>query len=206
MIIMHQKSEILRPTDWVAEAKLIELAGRVSHKSEYKITDDSYKEFIRRCIRRGHHSVLEFGTMVVKFITSRGVSHELVRHRLCSFMQESTRYVDYTDELPVIFPSSLYLHDDIGMEMAWRDTIYNTEYTYRRLVQCGVSPEIARGILPNDTKTELYVKANFREWRHIFDLRTNPAAHPDMIALITPLRDLCRQNLPEVFDTEDEDL
>ncbi len=110
MKIIEASHEILTPSDFIAEAKLIELAGRTAYKSEDKITSDSYDSFIRGIIKRGHEAVIEFGSMAVRFISDRGVSHELVRHRMCSFLQESTRYVCYANqkfgsELTVIRPS-----------------------------------------------------------------------------------------------------
>jgi thymidylate synthase (FAD) len=215
MNIVEQSFEILSPTitgssdylvdAFVREAKLIECAGRTAYKSEDKITQDSYDEFIRGLISRGHEAVIEFGSMMVKFITDRGVSHELVRHRMCSFVQESTRYCNYSKkkfdgEITCVKPSTC----DAWTSNQWTDwinTIYAAEKTYLDMLRNGLSPQQARSVLPNSLKTEIVVRANFREWRHIFKLRAvSKAAHPDMRALMLPFYTECRKLLPCVFD------
>jgi thymidylate synthase (FAD) len=189
---------------FVSEARLIETAGRTAYKSEDKITLNSYDSFIRGIISRGHEAVIEFGSMAVKFITNRGVSHELVRHRLCSFVQESTRYVNYSkdkfgNEITVIKPSTW--DSWTGWEQnCWEEAMLTAERKYLTLtIGKDLTPQQARGVLPNDLKTEIVVRANFREWRHIFKLRCAKTAHPDMQALMIPLRDKCIEMLPCVF-------
>jgi thymidylate synthase (FAD) len=224
MKIINQSYEILFPSarcgcgetgcelpnaGFIREAKLIEQAGRTAYKSEDKITDTSYDPFIRGIIRRGHGAVIEFGTMMVKFITNRGVTHELVRHRLCSFLQESTRYCNYSrdgfgGEITVVEPSTWDSWTE-SMRLDWKDAIRVSETRYLNMLRIGLSPQQARGVLPNDLKTEICVRANFREWRHIFRLRCAPSAHPDIRFLMTPLRDECVKTLPCVFaDLKDE--
>jgi thymidylate synthase (FAD) len=224
MKIIKQSYEILFPslgcegrTDggeipnagFIQEAKLIELAGRTAYKSEDKISDTSYDAFIRGIIKRKHESVIEFGSMMVKFITNRGISHELVRHRLCSFVQESSRYCNYGkdrfgSEITVIEPTtwSEYSEDN---KRAWLETIELAEKKYFDLIKHGRTPQQARGVLPNDLKTEIYVRTNFREWRHIFRLRCAMTAHPDIRGLMTPLRDKCIRMLSCVFEDLRED-
>ena len=208
MRIVEQSHEVLYPlvltNGWQYECKLIELAGRTAYKSEDKITDDSYKEFIRMIAKRGHEAVLEFGNMAVRFVTDRGITHELVRHRLCSFVQESTRYCNYSkdkfgNEVTFIRPSG-FDSDPYRLE-AWSRSCSDAEHRYFKLLEEGASPQQARSVLPNSLKTEIVVKANFREWRHIFKLRAiSKAAHPDMRALMIPLYAECRRRCPEVFD------
>jgi thymidylate synthase (FAD) len=193
---------------FIREARLIESAGRTAYKSEDRITKDSYDKFIRSIIKRGHEAVIEFGSMTVQFVTDRGVSHELVRHRLCSFVQESTRYCNYDDdkfgrELTVIKPSAWDSWTDSQKDW-WKSSLEYAELNYLEMVQDDMKPQQARSVLPNSLKTEIVVRANFREWRHIFKLRAiSKAAHPDMRALMLPLYTQCRGLLPCVFDMGD---
>jgi thymidylate synthase (FAD) len=215
MKIVEQSFEILSPSivhsadflesAFIREAKLIEFAGRTAYKSEKKMATDSYDKFIRGLIKRGHEAVLEFGSMAVKFVTDRGVSHELVRHRLCSFVQESTRYCNYDDdkfgrEITVIKPSTWDTWSE-SQQKWWKSPLEYAELNYLEMVQDDMQPQQARSVLPNSLKTEIVVRTNFREWRHIFRLRAiSKAAHPDMRALMLPLYEKCRLLLPCVFD------
>jgi len=211
MKIVGQRHEIIYPAlpdGWEAECMDIEIAGRTAYRSEEKITDDSWKSFIEMIIKRGHEAVLEFGIMKVKFITDRGISHELVRHRLCSFVQESTRYCNYSkdkfgNELAFIQPTSFCRWTGSQQKM-WHDALVDAESKYLTLIKLDSSPQQARSVLPNSLKTEICVSANFREWRHIFRLRAiSKAAHPDMRALMIPLYNECRKACPEVFEMGD---
>jgi thymidylate synthase (FAD) len=215
MKIVEQSFEILSPmtvgsgdylkSAFVREARLIEKAGRTAYKSGGKVTADSYDGFIRNLIKRGHEAVIEFGSMAVNFVTDRGVSHELVRHRMCSFVQESTRYCNYDEdkfgrELTVIQPSTWDTWSDSQQDW-WKGSLEYAELNYLYMVQDDMQPQEARSVLPNSLKTEIVVRANFREWRHIFRLRAiSKAAHPDMRALMLPLYEQCRSLLPCVFD------
>jgi thymidylate synthase (FAD) len=196
---------ILHPSSFVYECQLIELAARICYKSEDRITDESYKEHIKRLIDRGHGAMLEFGNMVVRFVTDRGISHELVRHRLCSFAQESTRYCNYSKDrfgsgITFIQPTDL----NPDQEHGWYLLCEYSEKEYFRMLNSGATPQVARSVLPNSLKTEIVVKANFREWRHIFQLRAiEKAAHPDMRNLMIPLYMKCRKVCPEVFEMGD---
>jgi len=206
MKIIDSSSVILYPKtkeDLQRELRLIEMAGRTAYKSEDKITEDSAIQFINNIVRRNHLAVIEFGNMIVRFYVDRGVSHELVRHRLCSFVQESTRYCNYgsgkfNNELTFIKPS--YLEEKSPWFTAWEDLCKEAEKTYLRNVTV-MTPQIARSVLPNSLKTEIVVKANFREWRHIFQLRAiEKAAHPDMRKVMIPLYEKVRNMCPEIFD------
>jgi thymidylate synthase (FAD) len=208
MKVVEQYHHILYPldSDWGVECRIIERAGRTAYKSEDKTTDDSHIAFIKNIIARNHLAVIEFGNMVVQFITDRGISHELVRHRLCSFVQESTRYCNYgsgkfDNEVTFIRPTGL---DTDGNTLWWWEQCSGAERTYRSLIAGGAKPQAARSVLPNCTKTEIVIKANFREWRHIFQLRAiEKTAHPDMRRLMIPLYQEVRKLCPIVFDIGD---
>lgn len=201
------------------DMKLLEAAGRVCYKSEEKITDTSFVDFLERIVRKGHESVLEHSMLTVRFICDRGVSHELVRHRLASFSQESTRYCNYDGNgVTYIFPKFLqegqdlydsppkntYTEHELCMLNAyniWCEAMENAEDYYTTLVKKhGMSAQEARAVLPNSTKTEVVMTANLREWRHILKLRTSKAAHPQMRELMCPLLEELKANIPVIFD------
>jgi thymidylate synthase (FAD) len=151
--------------------------------------------------------------MMVKFIIDRGVSHELVRHRLCAFSQESTRYVNYKGGCTFIIPPWISLKEgsydghipgyeisDDQASLTWYCSMLNAEQDYIKLLDNGWSPQQARSVLPNSTKTEIVVTANFREWRHIFKLRTSKAAHPQMREIMNPLLKEVQEKIPVIFD------
>lgn len=182
--------------------KRIEEIGRVCYKSEDKITEDSYKKFISNLIKRGHESVLEHGSITVKFICDRGVSHEIVRHRLASYSQESTRYCNYSgdqfgNEITVIKPA--FFEKGSANYNAWYDGCQSAENAYFSLLNNGASPQEARSVLPNSLKTEVVMTANIREWRHFFRLRCSRAAHPQMreVALMALVK--FYHAMPELF-------
>ena len=195
---------------------MIECAGRTCYQSERgEITLESATRFVHMLLNRQHESVLEHSSMTVKFLNcSRGFTHELVRHRLASFSQESTRYVDYAVrgegpnikgfELQCVVPphcneSEKVLLDD-GRMMSLTDMFIEVERFYRALRQSGWIPEDARQILPNATKSEIVVTANFREWRHIFEMRTQKAAHWEIRAVMCDLLEVIQKIVPAVFD------
>lgn len=164
-------------------------AERTCYKSEDKITDGSAEKFVRGIIKRGHEAVIEHGSLTVRFICDRGVSHEIVRHRLAAFCQESTRYCNYGKEgfggeITVIRPSTFAKTD--STYHIWKRSCENAEVAYFDLLNEGCTPQEARSVLPNSLKTEVVMTANIREWRHFLKLRCSPAAHPQMreVALI----------------------
>lgn len=185
----------------------IELAGRVCYKSEDKITSDSSSKFVRMIISRGHESVLEHEKITVRFVCDRGVSHELVRHRIASFSQESTRYCNYSkkdgfgNELTFIVPLFEDNGDDVisNEEIEWKKAMEDAERHYMNLIKMGWQPQHARSVLPNSLKTEVVLTANIREWRTIFKQRTSKAAHPQMRELMCPLLDFLKLVLPDLF-------
>ena len=193
----------------IKELKHIERMGRISYKSEDKITEDgeSAKKFIGKLIANGHESVLEHSSLSVIFITDRAVTHELVRHRLASFTQESQRYCNYSkdkfnNEVTFIEPWWIADSDPIDSDVAypWMTAISTAEQEYFKLLDIGMSPQDARVVLPNSTKTEIGVTANYREWRHILKLRCSDAAHPDIRRLMRGLATELKKRIPVVFD------
>ncbi len=180
--------------------QLIERCGRTCYKSEDRITSDSAAKFISMIIERGHHSVLEHASATILFVCDRGVSHELVRHRLCSFSQESTRYCNYAKEK---FGSSLVFIEppELGItaRSRWLGICVRIECTYLEMIENGVSPQIARSVLPNCLKTEIATTANLREWRHILTLRTSVAAHPQIWQIMVIAAKLLQAECPNVF-------
>ena len=201
MKIINQSYEILFFPE--NQINIIEKAGRTAYKSEDKITDDSAKQFVKMINDRNHEAVLEHSIMSVKFITDRGVSHEIVRHRLCSFTQESTRYCNYSKDK---FDNQLTFIKPIGMEdknrfIIWQTAMIQAEKYYLLLIDNKESPQQARSVLPNSLKTKIVVTANFREWKHIFQLRAiSKAAHPQMRDLMVPLYNYCKETIPEIFN------
>lgn len=190
MRVINPGFEILTPIDSDTILKHIEACGRTCYKSESKVADDSCYGFIKGIIRRGHEAVLEHFNITVRFICDRGVSHEIVRHRLASYCQESTRYCNYAkdqfnSEITVIKP--LFLEERTKAYGDWYAAMREAETHYFDLLECGCTPQEARAVLPNSLKTEVVMTANLREWRHFFKLRCAPAAHPQMREIATPL-------------------
>jgi thymidylate synthase (FAD) len=181
----------------------IESAGRTCYKSEDKITSDSAKNFVKLILKSGHHSVIEHINISVRFICDRGVSHEIVRHRLASYSQESTRYANYYkekfgNEITVIKP---FFWDDDSEEYAlWVEAMRHAEKIYMSLIEKGARPEQARSVLPNSLKTEIVMTCNLREWRHVFDLRCAGPAHPQIREIMRPLLKEFSFKIPFVFD------
>jgi len=206
MKIIHPSFEILHPVtqqEWIKEAKLIELAARNCYKSEDKITDDSYKTMIKMLIEKDHMAMIEFGNFVCRIITDRGITHELVRHRLASYAQESTRYCNYGKdkfgkEITVVAPSGVT--NGSTNALSWETSCMTAEQQYFKMLEEGFSPQIARSVLPTCLKTEIIMKCNFRELLHIFKMRCSPAAHPDIRKTFLDIRQVCRGYLPEVFE------
>lgn len=180
----------------------IERAGRTCYKSEDKITNDSALKFVRMVLDKGHHSVIEHASVGVRFICDRGISHEIVRHRLASYSQESTRYCNYSkskfgEEITVIDPRP---HMDAEVFTNWKVAMGAAERSYFALLDAGAKPQMARSVLPNSLKTELVMTANLREWCHFFDLRTSDKAHPQLTQITRPLLAEFRSRIPVIFD------
>lgn len=189
-----------------AELKQIERIARTCYKSEDKISSDlsSAEKLVGHLIRNGHEAMLEHKYLTVKFVCDRSVSHELVRHRMASFAQESQRYCNYSKDqfeghVTFIQPWWMDEEDDIGYD-TWKQSCLQAEKAYFDLLNMGYLPQQARGVLPNCTKTEVVVTANYREWRHILKLRTAKDAHPDMRHLMMGLLRELQERLPVIFD------
>ena len=204
MKIIEPSVELIDDFDAAAIMRKLELAGRVCYKSEGNIKDDSAEKFIRAIIKRGHESVIEHAAISFKIICDRGVTHELVRHRIgASYSQESTRYCDYSagkfgGELTFIKPC-FWREDDENFKL-WRSTMELIERNYLALRAGGARPEEARSILPNSLKTEIFVTMNLRELRHFIKLRTAKAAHPQMREVALKIYQILAEKLPAVFD------
>lgn len=206
MKIINASYEIMKLDDGEEILKFIEKCGRTCYKSEDKITKDSAKGFVKRILDNGHHSVIEHISMTVKFICDRGVTHELVRHRLVAYSQESTRYCNYSKgkfggELTFIKPC--FWKEDYSnfFYRCWKSACHSAEKNYLDFVKSdNIKPEQARSVLPNSLKTEIVTTANLREWRHIFTLRTSKAAHPQMREIMVPLLKEVKSRVPVLFD------
>ena len=216
---------IEQPLDGPALLRSIERYGRVCYKSEDKMTDESAARFVRMLIKSGHESVLEHEKITVRFIVDRGVTHEIVRHRIASYSQESTRYCDYGSDkfgkqiaviAPCFFPETpreaTYVlsvgpkgvtdreplpQDRFG---TWWTAMMVAEWAYLRLLEQGASPQEARTVLPNSLKSEIIVSQNCRQWRHFFKLRTSPKAHPQMREVTIPLLKHLNEQIPVIFE------
>lgn len=225
MKIIRQSWEFLNKPDADQALRLIEAAGRVCYKTEGSAGPGTAPDFIRKRIATGHHSVIEHVSITVRIITDRGVTHEIVRHRLASYSQESTRYCNYsqlkfgreiTVILPVWFdglPETAYESASlkgIGIEHivsaqdspyhAWELACQVAETYYFTLLDLGQSPQQARSVLPNSLKTELVMTCNVREWRHFFALRTSAAAHPQMRDLACSMLAGFKEAIPVLFE------
>lgn len=203
MKIIKPSVEILDDLNPEQILKKLEMCGRVCYKSEDRITDESSTRFIRNIIKRGHESVLEHFSFSVRFICDRGVTHEMVRHRLASYSQESTRYCNYSKdsfsgEITVIEP--IFLEPGTAGYDIWRSSCEEAEKTYFDLLGWGCSPQEARAVLPNSLKTEIIMTANIREWRHFLKLRTSAEAHSQIREVSDMLLTELNFILPSLFD------
>lgn len=181
----------------------LEKIGRVCYKSDDKISENSAEKFIAGILKRGHESVIEHAGITVRIICDRGVSHEIVRHRIASYSQESTRYCNYShdkfgSELTFIRPC--FWDENSQQYKIWWETMEFIEAAYFKLLKMGDEPQKARSILPNSLKTEIVVTMNLREWRHFFRLRTNIDAHPQMREIAVPLLSDFKRIAPVIFD------
>lgn len=183
--------------------QLIEKAGRTCYKSEDRITEDSAEKFVTMIQSYEHESVLEHANATFRMITDRGVTHEIVRHRIASYSQESTRYCNYSkdkfgNEITVIMPVWFQNSDDEGYA-TWAAAMTDAEDAYFKLLSLGQTPQQARAVLPNSLKTEIVMTANFREWIHFFKLRTSPKAHPQMRELALQGLSIMKKEVPILF-------
>lgn len=201
--IIKPSVEILGDIDGNALIKQIELYGRVCYKSENRITDDSACAFVSNILKSGHESVIEHEKISVRIICDRGVSHEIVRHRIASYSQESTRYCNYSKEKfgnELLFIEPCFWERDSTEYCIWKDAMSYAEQTYLKLIAEGSTPQEARSVLPNSLKTEIIVTMNLREWRHFLKLRTSLKAHPQMREIAIPLLQSLKSRIPVIFD------
>ena len=203
MKIIHPGFELFEDINGERIIKSIERAGRVCYKSESSITNESAQAFVTKILASGHESVIEHEKVSIKVICDRGVSHEIVRHRIASYSQESTRYCNYSkskfgNEITVIKPC-FWDEDDLKYVL-WKKTMEEIEKAYLELINKGATPQEARSILPNSLKTEIVITMNLREWRHFFKLRTANNAHPQMQEVARMILDEFKKQIPIVFD------
>lgn len=203
MQIISPSVEILGNPDPRQMLRNMEAAGRVCYKSEANIKENTAGPFLRRLVQSGHESVIEHEKLSVKIICDRGVTHEIVRHRIASYSQESTRYCNYTkdkfgNELTFIKP--LFWDEGDTCYTLWKEQMASIEKGYFALIEAGATPEEARSVLPNSLKTAIVVTMNMREWRHFFRLRGSKAAHPQIREIVRLLLPKFRELLPDLFE------
>ena len=207
--------EFINPPEYAVVLDTIERVGRTCYKSEDKMTEFSAEDFVRRLIKRGHEAMIEHGSVTLRFINDRGVSHEEVRHRIASYGQESTRYCNYSKEK---FDGEVtYIDIERGMELdatvsrlpfevklaiihEWMVACLDAERHYLRMLELGATPQIARSVLNTSTKTEICITMNFREWRHFIRLRNDSAAHPQMREVAQQALDMLYEKYPVFFE------
>ena len=203
MKIVAPEFEILTPLDPPALLARLERAGRVCYRSEGRAAAGSAGPFVRSLIRRGHLSVIEHESLSLRLVCDRGVSHELVRHRLASFSQESTRYVNYgrgPEGSGLVVVKPLFFEEGSEKYALWLRGMEAAEAAYLALLEAGATAQEARSVLPHSLKTEIVITANMREWRHILALRSSPAAHPQMREIMLLIQARFQEILPEIFD------
>lgn len=201
MKIIEPSVELINPPSYETALNTIEIAGRTCYQSEDKMTDDSAESFIRRIIQRGHESVLEHVSVTARFICDRGVSHEIVRHRIGAYSQESTRYCNYSNgkfggEITVVEPRVF----DSGAYKIWYAAMQYAEDTYLELLEAVATPQEARSVLPNSLKTTLVVTYDLREWRHFLRMRCAPDAHPQMQQVAKMTKSILTERYPVFFE------
>lgn len=202
MKIISPSFTISNPLGEIEILKRIEAAGRLCYKSEHKITEDSAYKFVQNIIARGHESVLEHEKITAVIICDRGVSHEIVRHRIASYSQESTRYCNYTGEKfnkELTFIKPVFWKEDSKLYGIWEKEMRSIENAYFEMIENKASPQEARSILPNSLKTEIAATMNIRQWRHFLKLRTAPASHPQMIEIASQILTKFKSLYPVLF-------
>ena len=210
MRIIEPYFEILDELDGKKMLQKIERIGRVCYKSEGNIKEGSAETFIRGILKRGHESVVEHGSITVRIVCDRGVTHEIVRHRIASYSQESTRYCNYANEkfgsqITCIDLASGFQYDlndekDRRKYEIWKKAMEEAERYYFDLLEAGAKPEEARSILPNSLKTEIVVTMDIREWRHFIRLRGGHAAHPQIREITKMILEEFSRRYPVFFD------
>jgi thymidylate synthase (FAD) len=189
----------------------LEKCGRTCYLSSDKITEDSASRFVKMIRDRGHHAMLEHAMVSVRITTDRAIANEMVRHRLASFAQESTRYCNYTKnkfENNITIVEQPTLNIDLPKEelesseaiKVWTAAMETAEYFYQKLIKLGIKPEIARSVLPLGLKTEIVLSANLREFRHIIKLRCASSAHPAIRSIFLEILQKLYDRIPSVYE------
>jgi len=204
MKVVNPEIEVVfhTPEGFDSFEQFIEYCGRTCYKSEDKITEESAPKFVRMLRDRGHHAMLEFGYATARISADRGLTHELVRHRLCSFAQESTRFCNYSkgkfgEEITVVEQPGIETEE---CQKIWHETMWYIEEAYLRLIDRGVKPEIARSVLPIGLKSEINIGCNLREWRHIFQMRCSKKAHPIIRGVMLEALRIFVDRIPAVYE------
>lgn len=199
-ILEYSWHEILRNPVQANRDSMVESA-RLCYRSENSVFGAD-SNLLKSCVKNGHWTPIEMSQVKVRFVCDRGISHELVRHRLASFNQESTRYCNYSkdkfgNEITVVKPIML---DENSMEYyIWVKQCESAEKAYFDMLDLGVRPETARSVLPTSLSTTIDIQANLREWYHIFNLRIDRNAHPDMRYMMHGVLMELTQDYPEIF-------
>ena len=179
----------------------IEWCGRISHRTEEAQTQDSWQRFIKAVVlEHGDWSIVEHVSVTVDFLVDRGITHELVRHRLFSFTQESTRFVNYEKKMPPSFIQPEAIETKSANEFIWQNAINFAEKAYIALLKGGCSPQIARSVFPNALASRILVSGNLRNWRHFLIMRTTKESHPQMREVTIPLLAEFKEKIPLFFD------
>lgn len=207
MRIIKPGFEFMTPISAQAIMEHLERCGRVCYKSEDRIVEGSAEKFLANIVKRGHEAVLEHFSFTVKFTVDRGVSHEIVRHRMASYCQESTRYCNYSkdgfgNEITVVEPC--FFEKGSPEWTLWKHACEVSERYYFNLLDWNRTPQETRSVLPTSLKTEVVMTANIREWRHFLKLRTSAAAHPQIREVAVPLLHELQRLVPVLFDDIEE--
>lgn len=202
MKVIQPDVQILDELDYKQILNKISMRGRVCYKSTH--VDENAEKFVAGLIARGHESALEHVSFSVLFVCDRAVSHEIVRHRIASYSQESTRYCNYSQDrfgngITVVYPAFHSQEKSSIVDSIWTAACLQAEDYYFKMLASGATAQEARSVLPNSLKTELVMTANIREWRHFLKLRTVPAAHPDMRKVAVMLLKKLQSQLPVFF-------
>lgn len=177
----------------------IEWCGRISHRSEDAQTEESWEKFLRAVVLgHGDWSIVEHAAVTVDAVVDRGITHEWVRHRVGSYTQESTRFVNYEKKMPPLFICPLGL--TVGQMAAWGVAMRQAEYGYRQLLDAGCTPQIARSVFPNALASRIVTTYNLRNWRHFLLMRTTREAHPQMRQVTIPLLKEFQETIPVLFE------
>ena len=177
--------------------RFIEAQARISHRSEGRQTPTTWERFIKAVVlEHGDWSVVEHANVTATIRIDRGITHELVRHRLFSFTQESTRFVRHTGEFEFVYPITAP-EDKYG---TWRRTMVMCQESYKQLLREGWNPEQARSVLPTAFASTIAVTGNLRNWRLFFLMRTTRETHPDFKRITIPMLAEFQKNIPLLFD------